>query len=155
MKRHYLLLFIILLISLFLLISGKITGFLTSTGIDTCQDSDLGDNIYQKGELTGTYYSPFSLEPKQFSEADFCQDNNILVEHSCIADGINFRKSDTRYKCSQGCLEGSCQGTASELSSNFYFSTIAVLILIIIAFLIVRNKPFKTKDKSKAKKRKE
>jgi hypothetical protein len=69
----------------------------------TCSDSDGGLDYYTKGHFVG-----FNKWGDAFDRWDFCQNNYLLLENSCDADGY---LADMVYDCSSEgkiCSDGMC-----------------------------------------------
>lgn len=77
------------------------------TNASTCSDTDNGKNYYVKGDVRGDFYF---LSKEFYSEADYCLDEERLVEYYCVQDGneVNSYRSSLEYKCKKWCVEGKC-----------------------------------------------
>jgi len=80
-----------------------------------CEDSDGGDNIYQKGTVNGPLLTT-GQQPQ-----DYCSpsDANILVEYSCsrepdFFDGAVPGLYSKSVKCPYGCKDGACTKAPSD-----------------------------------------
>lgn len=147
-----LIIFGIVIISLF--ISAKLLGYAVYTSTDSCQDSDLGDNSAIKGTIKGTYYPITNLlQPKQFSETDYCENSKVLREYYCTEiDSINIKKSEKKYECLDSCREGICIGgikSEVKFSLSKWLIVIEIVLLGVIFYLFKKIKLKKQRKNSK------
>jgi len=87
-------------------------GFINFTGkvvtsINTCTDTDIGQDFFIKGQVSGIEY-PYNKQ--SFVEEDKCLNAAVLLEKYCVTDGISSYRSSIKYICDQGCYEGRCLG---------------------------------------------
>jgi len=83
----------------------------------TCTDSDGGQDIYTKGNVTGIwdfYTGTDATNPASMTtHSDYCRVNYGYInglpaglgEYSCNSNG---RKTENYFPCANGCLEGAC-----------------------------------------------
>jgi len=80
----------------------------------TCTDSDV-DLIYPDGL---NYYARGQTEYSSFSEFDFCEDDNSLIERKCgMVVGSGAPDGFTKYSCPNGCKDGACVFVADSLGT--------------------------------------
>jgi hypothetical protein len=116
-SRGVIIVSIVILILLVLTLFSRITGFVNMTEVvHTCYDSDFGQNYTVPGTVTGIGYNYAFFAARSFSEQDRCESTFVLREYYCVQKGINLEKEFTRYKCSEGCYNGACNGIATRCS---------------------------------------
>jgi len=114
---------LIISIAVVLVLSAVVFSFVRLTGksitsIETCWDSDLGQNYWTKGSVEGEYYSQINpFEKKSFFEEDVCKSKNTLLEYYCDSEenGVSSYKQSRRFICPEGCENGKCLGEQVEV----------------------------------------
>lgn len=82
--------------------------------IQTCSDSDEGNNPFEKGILVANLISSTTGEMEEVESIDYCVgDGGIeevnVVEHYCIDDGMGGQNFNSiSVQCLNGCEEGAC-----------------------------------------------
>ena len=72
--------------------------------VEGCTDSDRGLNYFEKGKV-------FTANTEL---VDYCRDQYVLVEYSCVND----RGAEGSQRCQNGCLNGACIQNHNQLSSG-------------------------------------
>lgn len=130
----------IIIVSIFIS-TLKFTGLVSYSNVESCMDSDLGINFKEKGVITGEYLAGDEMKSIYYSQTDYCENENTLVEYYCIKSGIASKKAYKKYQCEDSCLQGICiNGKAREILFISPTPIIILIILLSIFFIYLKQK---------------
>jgi hypothetical protein len=131
---------VFILILAFLLITfNKLTGFISFTSSDSCQDSDLGKTPEVRGDVRGTSHNTVTDKPEDYIYEDHCE-KNVLIEYYC-SEEANPRTLSAKYECKERCEGGICIGGSIEKRGFMFPSVIiAAFVLLILWYFGILKK---------------